>query len=91
MHIERFTAWLIVKRSKTASSGTITLKPYGDIKGDLFELCQGKVEGRTSSDQVTMMKNGGGSHMDFFTLNFLIKKIQESSRSTSGPASGGRQ
>lgn len=50
------------------------IKPT-DIKGDLFELCQRKVEGRTSPDQITMMKNGGGSHMDYFVTKYLIDRL----------------
>lgn len=46
-----------------------------DIKGDLFELCQRKVVGRTSPDQITMMKNGGGSHMDYFVAKYLMDRL----------------
>lgn len=46
-----------------------------DIKGDLFDLCQEKVPGRTSPDQITMMKNGGGSHIDYYVAKYLIDRL----------------
>jgi len=52
--------------------GVIT---HDDIRGDLFELCQGRVPGRTSPDEITMMKNGGGSHLDYFVSRYLIESI----------------
>ncbi|MCC7045962.1 MAG: ornithine cyclodeaminase [Alphaproteobacteria bacterium] len=50
------------------------IKP-SDIKGDLFELCQGRVKGRTSPDQITLMKNGGGSHIDYFVAKYLMDRL----------------
>ncbi len=46
-----------------------------DIRADLFELCQGRVPGRTSADEITLMKNGGGSHLDYFAARYLIQLI----------------
>ncbi len=46
-----------------------------DIKGDLFELCQGKVAGRTSPEQITMMKNGGGGHIDYYVAKYLMDRL----------------
>jgi ornithine cyclodeaminase len=46
-----------------------------DVRGDLFELCQGKVARRTSPEQVTMMKNGGGSHLDYYATNYLMDRL----------------
>jgi ornithine cyclodeaminase len=46
-----------------------------DIKGDLFELCQSKVAGRTAARQITVMKNGGGSHMDYFVAKYLMDRL----------------
>ena len=45
------------------ASGVIT--PM-DIKADLFELCRGDHPGRSSTDQITCFKNGGGGHLDLF-------------------------
>ena len=43
-----------------------------DVRADLFELCQGRVAGRSSRDEITLMKNGGGSHLDYFTARYLM-------------------
>lgn len=43
-----------------------------DVRGDLFELCQGSVAGRTSPSEITMIKIGGGSYMDYFATKYLI-------------------
>lgn len=51
--------------------GVITLS---DVKGDLFELVQGKVPGRTSGEDITMMKNGGGSHLDYYVAKYLLDR-----------------
>jgi ornithine cyclodeaminase len=52
------------------------IKP-DDIKGDLFALCQGKVSGRTSPEQITMMKNGGGSHIDYWVAKYLVDQLND--------------
>ena len=46
-----------------------------DVNGDLFSLCQGKVPGRTSAEQITMMKNGGGSHIDYWVAKYLVDQL----------------
>jgi ornithine cyclodeaminase len=43
------------------ASGTIS---RSDIRGDLFDLCHGRVEGRSSAEQITLFENGGGGHLD---------------------------
>lgn len=48
-----------------------------DILGDLFELCQGKVAGRTSADEITTMKNAGGSHLDYFVARYLLSLLDK--------------
>jgi len=48
-----------------------------DVRGDLFELCQGKVSGRSSREQRTLMKNGGGSHIDYFVARYLMQRLRE--------------
>lgn len=47
----------------------------GDVRADLFELCQGTAPGRTSRDEITMMKIGGSSHMDYFATKYLIDRL----------------
>lgn len=38
-----------------------------DVRGDLYELINGTVAGRTGDDDITLYKNGGGGHLDLFT------------------------
>jgi ornithine cyclodeaminase/alanine dehydrogenase-like protein (mu-crystallin family) len=45
-------------------SFTPEMREADDVRADLFELCQGRQAGRTSDEQLTLMKNGGGSHLD---------------------------
>ena len=47
-----------------------------DVSADLFELCQGKHPGRKSTEQLTMMKNGGGSYFDYFVARYLMQLLQ---------------
>ena len=53
--------------------GVITAE---DIRGDLFELCQGKVPARTSAEQITTFKNAGGSHLDYFVSRYLMSLLR---------------
>lgn len=46
-----------------------------DVLGDLFELCQGLAPGRRSADEITLYKNGGGSHLDLFSAEFLVRRL----------------
>jgi ornithine cyclodeaminase len=46
-----------------------------EIRGDLFELCQGKAPGRATADEITMMNNGGGSHLDYFVTKYLMERV----------------
>lgn len=48
-----------------------------DVRGDLFELCQKKVSGRTSAEQITLMKNGGGSHLDYYVAKYLVDRLAD--------------
>jgi len=43
-----------------------------DILGDLYELSSGVVEGRRSSNDVTLFKNGGGGHLDLMTAQHIL-------------------
>lgn len=45
-----------------------------DVQGDLFDLVQKKVEGRTAATDITMMKNGGGSHLDYYVSKYLMDR-----------------
>ncbi len=54
-------------------SGVITLE---DIRGDLFGLCRGEVEGRRHPEEITLFENGGGGHLDLMTAGFLWSRLQ---------------
>ena len=45
-----------------------------DVRGDLYELASGTVEGRTGPDDVTVFKNGGGGHLDLMAAQFLLDR-----------------
>lgn len=45
-----------------------------DVRGDLFDLCQKRVEGRSSNTDITMMKNGGGSHIDYYVAKYIMDR-----------------
>jgi len=46
-----------------------------DIRGDLFDLCQGRVTGREDDRAITLYKNGGGAHLDLFTAEALAARL----------------
>lgn len=58
--------------SQAVASGAIT---WDSVTADLFELVQGKREGRTSADQITVFKNNGGAHLDLFTASALSQTL----------------
>lgn len=67
-------------RQTTTRSGEF-LGPYergvitpADVRADLFELVQGKAQGRTDKNDITMMKNGGGSHLDYYVAKYLMDR-----------------
>ena len=45
-----------------------------DIKGDAFDLAQGRSAGRESPEEITIFKNIGGAHQDVFTT-VVLKQI----------------
>ncbi len=45
-----------------------------DIRGDLFELCQGQAAGRAADKDITLFKNGGGSHLDLMTGRHILDR-----------------
>ena len=42
-----------------------------DVQGDLYDLVHGG--GRTSDDDITLFKNGGGAHLDLMTGQVILK------------------
>lgn len=58
--------------SQAVASGAIT---WDAVKADLFELAQGRREGRTGAGQITVFKNNGGAHLDLFTASALSQTL----------------
>ena len=50
------------------SNGTIT---EADILADFYDLDAGRF-GRTSEDEITLCKNGGGAHLDLMTARYIL-------------------
>ena len=42
------------------------------IQADLFELCRRERQGRQSSEDITLFKNGGGAHLDLMTAHYCL-------------------
>jgi len=53
-------------------SGAIT---EDSIRGDLYDLVQPGVQGRTSNDDITVFKNGGGAHLDLMIASWIIARL----------------
>jgi ornithine cyclodeaminase len=50
------------------ASGALTPE---DIRADAFQLARGEHPGRTSDDEITLYKNGGGGHLDLMVAQIL--------------------
>ncbi len=57
------------------ASGAIT---HADILGDLYDLAQGAT-GRTSPEDITLFKNGGGAHLDLMVGREIVKAYRAQS------------
>jgi ornithine cyclodeaminase len=55
------------------ASGVITA---ADVRADLFALCQGRHPGRTGAEAITLMKNGGGSHLDYYVAKYVVDRLE---------------
>lgn len=51
------------------AAGVIT---NADLKRDLFAMARGECSGRTSKDEITVYKNGGGGHLDLMVAQILM-------------------
>lgn len=49
---------------------------FADIKGDLFDLCRGRVKGRTSESDITLFKSAGTAIEDLATAIMLYQKAR---------------
>lgn len=45
-----------------------------DVRADLFELCSGNHRGRSSENEITLFKNGGGAHLDLFAAEHAWRR-----------------
>lgn len=46
-----------------------------DVRADFRDLCaEGAPPGRTSPEEITLFKNGGGAHLDLMTARFLLDR-----------------
>ena len=51
------------------ASGAIT---EADVRADFYDIAAGSFR-RTSDDQITLAKNGGGAHLDLMTVDYILK------------------
>ncbi|MCA3559642.1 MAG: ornithine cyclodeaminase family protein [Aestuariivirga sp.] len=49
---------------------------FAHVKGDLFDLCRGKVPGRASADEITLFKSAGTAIEDLATAIMLYQKAR---------------
>lgn len=49
---------------------------FADVKGDLFDLCRGKVSGRASPGEITLFKSAGTAIEDLATAIMLYQKAR---------------
>ncbi len=45
-----------------------------DVRADYYDLAQG-APGRTSDDEITVLKNGGGAHLDLMTAHYILSAL----------------
>lgn len=48
-----------------------------DVEGDHYQLASGAVAGRTSADDITLFKNGGGGHLDLMAAQYLLTRLPQ--------------
>lgn len=49
---------------------------FANVKGDLFDLCRGKVSGRSSDSEITLFKSAGTAIEDLATAIMLYQKAR---------------
>lgn len=47
-----------------------------NVKGDFYDLCNGG-QGRSSADEITILKKGGGVHLDLMTALYIQQVTTE--------------
>jgi len=48
-----------------------------DVLADFADLCQQRHTGRSSDDEITIFKNGGGGHLDLMCARLLHQHLQQ--------------
>lgn len=48
-----------------------------DVKADFYDLIGTDYQSRTSDDQITIFKNGGGAHLDLMIGDYIIKAVED--------------
>ena len=51
-----------------------------DVRADFYELSAGTFR-RSSGDEITVFKNGGGAHLDLMTASYIVAKWRQSGAS----------
>jgi alanine dehydrogenase len=67
-----FTMAHVGDLTQPMASGAITA---ADVLGDLFELCSGRCVARTTEDEITLFKSGGGAHLDLMTAQHIAQQL----------------
>ena len=47
-----------------------------DVLADLYDLCQKRHGGRSSDDEITLYKNGGGGHLDLMLARIIYSNCK---------------
>lgn len=48
-----------------------------DVRGDLYDLVRPDAPGRTTPDQITVFKNGGGAHLDLMMATYIARAMAQ--------------
>ena len=51
------------------------LRSRDDVEADLFGLCREEHPGRTSDEDITLYKSGGGAHLDLMATRFAMETL----------------
>jgi ornithine cyclodeaminase/alanine dehydrogenase-like protein (mu-crystallin family) len=47
-----------------------------DIKGDFYDLIGAHQTARTSDEEITIFKNGGGAHLDLMIADYISQGVE---------------
>lgn len=75
--VRRASIWVDSRQAAVEESGDLVIPlssgliTEADIRGDLYQLCQGTAPRRASADEITLFENGGGGHLDLMTAQLV--------------------